>query len=331
MAFINPVSCYSCRVFLCLLSGLTCATSHAQNPAPFLTRDMNPLVLPYGLPLPSPARVISNHEQSFITSLNVSNTINVEQPANEDLFVDVETYQLNLLQAWGFDQWMLRLQLPITAHSSGFLDDWIENYHELMHLPEDIRPQYPQDDIDINYSVAGNQLLSLDQRATELGDIALQAAYQAIRSPDFALSLWAGLELPTGNSDSLTGSGSVDFSFWLAMDKGFINDRWLYANLGLLFISDGDILPGQQRHSIVFGNLGLQFHPWQMILLKAQLDMHSAFFDSDTEFLDHVIQLTFGGSVLISGKHRIDIAVAEDIRAGTSPDVNFNISWQKLF
>ncbi|MFW2374458.1 MAG: DUF3187 family protein [Gammaproteobacteria bacterium] len=331
MAFKNPASCNGCRVFLCLLSWLACSTSHAQNPAPFLTRDMNPLVLPYGLPLPAPARLLSRNEQSFTTSLNISNTINVEQRDNENLHVDVETYQLNLIQSWGFDQWMLRMQLPFTAHNGGFLDSWIENYHDFMHLPKDIRPLYPQDDLNIGYSVDGSQLLKLDHTVTDPGDIAVQAAYQAIHETDFALSLWAGLELPTGNSDHLTGSGSVDVSFWLAMDKGFINDRWLYSNLGLLFISDGDILPGQQKHSIVFGNLGMQFQPWEMILLKAQLDMHSAFYDSATKFLDHVIQLTFGGSVLISDRHHIDIAVVEDIRPGTSPDVNFNISWNMFF
>lgn len=292
---------------------------------------MNPLVLPYGLPLPSPARLMSVNEQSFTTSLNVSNTINVELVGNEELFVDVETYQMNLIHNWGFDDWMLRLQLPFTSHSSGFLDDWIEKYHDIMHLPEDIRPLYPQDDLAISYTLDGSTLLSIDQRASDLGDIAFQTAFQAIRRPDFALSFWAGLELPTGNSDKLTGSGSVDVSFWLAMDKGFIEDRWLYANLGLLFISGGDLLPGQKKHSILFGNLGMQFHPWRMIILKAQLDMHTAFYDSSTDFLDHVVQLTFGGSVLISDQHRLDIAVAEDALPGTSPDVNFNISWNMFF
>ena len=292
---------------------------------------MNPLVLPYGLPLPSPARLLSVNEQSFITSLNVSNTINVELVGNEELFVDVETYQINLVHNWGFDGWMLRLSLPFTSQSSGFLDSWIESYHDTMHLPQDIRPQYPRDDLTISYTVDGINLLNIDQRASGLGDIAFQTAYQAIRRPDFALSFWAGLELPTGNSDNLTGSGSVDVSFWLAMDKGFIEDRWLYANLGLLFISGGDLLPGQQKHSILFGNLGMQFHPWRMIILKAQLDMHTAFYDSSTDFLDHVVQLTFGGSVLISDQHRLDIAVAEDVLPGTSPDVNFNISWNMFF
>ena len=327
----NPASCYGCRVFLYLASLFLSPAVYSEPATPFLTRDMNPLVLPYGLPLPTPARILPDNQQSVTTSLNVSNTINSDQVGDEDLFVDVESYQLNLIQDWGFDGWMLRLQLPFTSHSSGFLDDWIEKYHNIMHLPEDIRPQYPQDDLAINYSLAGEDLLNFDQRTIDLGDIALQAAYQVIQHTDFALSFWTGLELPTGDSDTLTGSGSVDVSFWLAMDKGFINDRWLYANLGLLFISDGNILSGQQKHSVLFGNLGMQFQPWEIILLKAQFDIHSAFYDSSTEFLDHAIQLTFGGSVLISNRHRIDIAVAEDVRPGTSPDVNFNISWHKLF
>lgn len=331
MVIKNPAGCHGCRVFLCLINLLVFSSSHAQIPTPFLTRDMNPLVLPYGLPLPAPARLLSANEQSLTTSLNVSNTINGELVGDENLFVDVESYQLNLVHDWGFDQWMLRLLLPFTGHSGGFLDDWIEKYHDIINLPEDIRPDYQQDDLTIDYSVRDNNLLSFDQRTIDLGDIAFQTAYQVIRQSDFALSFWAGLELPTGDSQELTGSGSVDASFWLAMDRGYSHDHWLWANFGLLLISGGDLLPGQLKPSVLFGNLGMQFHAWQMILLKAQLDIHTAFYNSDTKFLGHAIQLTFGGSVLITDQHRLDIAVAEDVIPGTSPDVNFNISWNMLF
>lgn len=331
MVLKNPVSFFSGRVFLCLAGVLFLSSSHAQIPAPFLSRDMNPLVLPYGLPLPSPARLLSSNEQSFNTSLNISNTINSELVDNEELFVDVESYQLHLIQSWGFDHWMLRLQLPFIGHSGGFLDDWIEQYHDLMHLPEDIRPQHPQDVLSIAYSVEGNDLLNFEQRVVSLGDIAIQAAYPLVNTSNFALSLWAGLELPTGDSQKLTGSNSIDASLWIAMDKGFMHDRWLYANLGVLFTSKGDLLPEQQKHSVLFSNLGMQFHPWQMVLLKAQLDMHTAFYNSSTDFLGHAIQLTFGGSVLISKQHHLEIAVTEDVLPGTSPDVNFNISWTMFF
>ena len=47
---------------------------------------------------------------------------------------------------------LFRFQLPIIAHSSGIFDSWIANYHEALHLPEDIRPSYAAAALRITYT-----------------------------------------------------------------------------------------------------------------------------------------------------------------------------------
>ncbi|HEY9053074.1 MAG TPA: DUF3187 family protein, partial [Gammaproteobacteria bacterium] len=80
-----------------------------------------------------------------------------------------------------------------------------------------------------------------------------------------------------------------------------------------------------------FAVAGIQYHAWQSVLLKAQIDAHSALYKTDMNFLDDVIQLTFGGTVLFGHHNSLDIAIAEDIDSGTSPDVNFNFTLRTQF
>jgi uncharacterized protein DUF3187 len=307
---------------------LFCSTSFAEHPSPFLTRNESPFALIFGLPLASSAKLLQSNQSRWISSLNISNTINSQAKNNESLFIDVETLNINFIYDYGLkENWMLRVQLPYITHSGGFLDSAIDGYHQALGLPEDIRPDFPRDQIDINLSQNNTSLVNMNSRQSAVGDISIQMAWQAQQSSQGAVSYWLSLKLPSGDADKLTGSGGTDLAAWSAMNYRLNDTRWLYAQAGLLYMSDSDLFASIQNNWAVFGNAGIKFQPWEKIELKTQLDAHSAFYDSNLEFLDHVLQLTFGGSYLINKSHKLDFAVVEDIKNGASPDVNFNISW----
>ena len=337
----SPAGLLICRAFFLLRFFILCcallyllllysANSQATTAAPFLTHDQNPLTLIYGLPLPTAARLSTHQQWQLTTSLNISNTINAEVNANELLLIDVETYQLNLLLDYGLSKnWMLRFHLPMLAHSSGFLDSWIDSYHDTLNLPQHIRPSYPVDQLHIYYQSNGTTLVNVQQRATGIGDLSMQLGYQLFSLADSNLSYWASLKLPTGDIDKLTGSGSIDLAFWLSADNRLNNDNWLYGNLGLMFMSDSDGLQAVQKNTLLFANAGFQLQAWEIILLKLQLDSHSAFYDTKTKFLGPVVQLTFGGTILFDSS-TLNISISEDIQTLASPDVTFNLSWKIL-
>ncbi len=311
-------------IFLYLTSNL----SLAEQPSPFLTRDASPFSLIFGLPLASSAKLLENKQSRWISSFNISNTINSQTNTNENLFIDVETWNINFLYDYNFKKdWMLRVQLPYMVHSGGFLDSAIDSYHKALGLPEDIRPNFPTDQIDINYNRNGETLVDISGKQSALGDISIQMAWQAQQSEQGAISYWASLKLPSGNANKITGSGAIDIAGWAAMNYRLTQTRWLYGQGGILLMGDSDLFKNIQNSFAAFGNLGIKFQPWDSIELKAQFDFHTAFYDSDLEFLGEVLQLTFGGGYIINENHKIDFAIAEDIKNGASPDVNFNISW----
>jgi len=323
----KPAGCKTSGFFLALLFFIS-HNSFAEHPSPLLTRNESPFSIIYGLPLASSAHLLSNNDSRWISSFNISNTINSQSNSNEDLFIDVETWHVNFLYDYAFkENWMFRLQLPYIVHSGGILDSAIDSYHQVLSLPESIRPAFPHDEININLSHNNSVLTDISSGQQSLGDISLQFAWQAEQSEKHALSYWFSFKLPTGNEDRLTGSGATDFAAWASMDWGLTDTRWLYGQAGLLYMSDSNALLSLQNNWALFGNAGMKFQPWNDIEIKTQLDFHSAFYDSDLDFLSHVIQLTFGGTYNINKKHKLDFAVVEDILNSASPDVSFNVSW----
>ncbi len=324
----NPVNIFFNGVFYCLLFALISFTAKAELTSPFITHNQNPLVIVYGLPLPTTARITEYRQSQLLTSLNISNTINEEQTGNETLFIDIESYQLNLIFDYGFSKnWALRIQTPFIRYEGGFMDSWIDSYHSALGLSEGVRPLYPHDQLHIEYRSNGSSLINIQQNQSGIGDISLQTGYQVAKEKDFNLSYWVSLKLPTGNASKLTGSDRTDIALWIATDKNLQNNLSIYANAGLLYMTGSNVLKSQHKNTVAFATAGMQGQTWENIILKFQFDMHSAFYDSATDFLGSVVQLTFGGSILFDSSS-LDIAIAEDIKVGASPDVNFNFTWR---
>lgn len=329
MCFIRkPAGCKIGGFFLCLFFIFNSSCFANDHPEPFLTRNESPFSLVFGLPLASSAQLLENRKSRWISSLNISNTLNAQSGNQQQLLIDVETWNANFLYDYAFAQnWMLRLQLPYIAHSGGILDSAIDSYHQAFGLPENIRPLFPLDQIDINVSLNNQTAVNINSDQSAIGDISLQLAWQAQNTEQSSLSYWVSLKLPTGDENSLTGSGATDIASWASMDYKLSKTRWVYGQAGLLYMGKGNVLSSIQKNWAAYGNAGIKFQPWEPIELKAQLDFHTAFYDSTLEFLGEVVQLTFGGSYLLNKQHKIDFAVVEDIKNGASPDVNFNISW----
>lgn len=326
----KPAACIASGFFLIFFS-LFSTYSSADTHEPFATRNQSLFSLIYGLPVASPAELLTSGQSRFTSSLNITNTLNIQSSNNEQLQVDIETWQLKLVFDLGLSSnSMLRFQLPYIAHSGGLLDSPIDNYHQALGLPEDLRPGFPHNQLLVIYEQNSEQL-RLDQRQQQIGDISIQLAWQHSQTEDMSLSYWLGLKLPTGDASAYTGSGHLDLAGWAAASYRLKDTRWLYAQAGILYMSDTDTLKSIHNNWAGFANLGMKFEPWQKLQLKAQFDMHTALYDSQLEFLGHVVQLTFGGSYLPNKQNSFDLAIAEDIQSGASPDVTFNLSWSRYF
>ena len=65
----------------------------------------------------------------------------------------------------------LGIEIPWLQHSGGYLDGVIDGWHDLLGLPEGIRPQTPDNGLMYVYEKNGVQVFQLNERKSGLGDI----------------------------------------------------------------------------------------------------------------------------------------------------------------
>ena len=299
---------------------LLVATSAAADP--FSVRDQNPLLAGFGLPTAMPARL--SGDWSIGADVHWGSTAIFQQYGSEQLLLDAETHESRLtLQAPLSERFAVQVQIPYRYTGGGSLDGFIDSWHDTFGLSDGARSDLPSDRIDIAYTRSGSTALDVRSSRSGLADVQADLGYQVISSPTTALSAWLSVKLPTGDADDLTGSGATDVSLLLAGQRQ-LDERWaVFGQASATWLGDGDLLAAQQRSVVWSGLAGLSWQAWRGLSLKAQVDAHTAAFDSDLDFLDAAVVLTVGGDYRFASGWRLDLGVSEDLAVDHSPDVVF--------
>jgi hypothetical protein len=286
----------------------------------FQTRDQNPLLRGFYLPLPSDAP--QNAGASVSATLLVSNTLNVQSGAHDSLLVDGEsdaldlTYENALAPAWRY-----RFSVPIIHDSGGILDSVIDTWHEAFGLPRGSRPFYPKGQLEYFYSGAGR--MDLQHSQTSVGDIAADVGWYARDDARRTLSLWGGLKAPTGKVADLTSDGAWDGALWAHGAMRW--PKWqLAAELGVAQPFGDELFNGMAHRTSVFARFAATRVVGPAWSLRAQLDGQTGHVaGNDLRLLGPSLQLTLGAARALRGRWRIDMGFAEDIAVNTAPDITF--------
>ena len=117
----------------------------------------------------------------------------------------------------------LGFEIPYIFQNGGFLDGFIEDYHNTFGLPQGGRDQAPKGRLLFNYQRNGANLFQIDKSNSGIGDVRLTAGFQLYREEgegSHALALRASFKVPTGDSNELHGSRSTDLALWLTGRHG---------------------------------------------------------------------------------------------------------------
>lgn len=323
-----------------LIIFLSSGVVNAFDITPFNTRNQSPIVQIYGLPSAGSAVLTPQGRKDFHVTLDHSSNYVDEGTATEQIVLDGETTRLTLGGRYGLTQSLeVGIEIPYVYHGGGFLDGFIVNYHDLFGFPQGGRDQAPRNRLLYQYRRHGVDKLRIDTSGGGLGDIALTAGLQLYNDAapyPRAVALRAGIKLPTGDSGLLRGSGSTDFSLWLTGSNDFelpLGRGTLFAAVGLMVMTNGNVLPDQQEDRVGFGSIGVGWKPLSWLAFKVQIDAHTPFYrDSDLKPLSaNAAQLLIGGTLGLSERTSLDIAVSEDIAVKTAPDVAFHCNLSTRF
>jgi uncharacterized protein DUF3187 len=160
-----------------------------------------------------------------IVTLNVLQTVASVEPSQTAFVLDGETLRMALQARFGITRrFEAGVEVPVLSQGSGFMDPYIDDFHQQFNLPDGGRTAFAQDQFRAGY-VGDGAAVYFDRvpGGPRLGDIVLSATGALLvdhdRSP--ALSLTTSVKLPTGDYRSLDGSGSYDYGATLRFSK-----RW---------------------------------------------------------------------------------------------------------
>jgi len=330
------------RLLITLIGTVTLSisvqTALAETMQPLYTTNQNPLIQLNGLPPLEKGIVSAAGTSSSWTILNIVSNSIAETRGQESITLDGETYRFNFMFRHGLKQTVFGMKgieigvdIPYIRHSGGTLDGFIRNWHNALGLSNSERDQFQENQLRYEYTSNGTTLARTVDSTDRIGDIRLSAAWQLScdRSREtFCRALRASLKLPTGKADTLSGSGGFNLSLAQATTRTYQRYTFHYGG-GLQFNGTSDLLNEQQKDVIAFANAGINYQTkrYRWMELKAQLDGHSAFYDSALNNLgSNALQINLGGTINLSNKTALDIAVTEDIITSTIPDVVFHLA-----
>lgn len=316
--------------FLVLLAG-THAPIVLADSSPFATANRTPIVRVLGLPAAEDARQGPKGDAQYALIMEHSSLFSVDDRGTEQAFLDGETSSLTLSYRKSIgERWALGAELPMLTHQSGFLDSFVEGWHRTFGLPNGRRDEFARNQL--RYSVQTPQAsVLLNRAASGLGDVALLAQYSLSEDAYSHLSAQLRVELPTGESDDLLGSGSVD----TALGLNYSNSRIFSSlgahfngNLGVLMPGESDLLPALKEDVVFYANATVSrrfLRDW--LSLKVQLETHTGFFDTDIKSLGAAsAQLSFGAGLKLADRWMMNIGMSEDIAVRTAPDFTVFLS-----
>ncbi|HJW40512.1 MAG TPA: DUF3187 family protein, partial [Rhizomicrobium sp.] len=197
------------------------------------------------------------------------------------------SYENNLLQSWRY-----RFSVPLIHDSGGFLDSIIADWHRWFGFNPGNRPFYPKNEIIYSYSGRGN--VELMQPQTSIGDISAEIGWYPIDDAHRTVSLWGGMEAPTGSVTKLTGDGAWDGALWA--HGAWRWPTWqLAAELGVAQPFGDEIFGGAAHRTSMFARFAATRALGPLWSLRAQLDGQSGRVeDSEIRFLGPSLQLSVG-------------------------------------
>jgi hypothetical protein len=242
-------------------------------------------------------------------------------------FLDSELYRLDMTAAYPLGHTReIRIEVPLQARSGGFLDGLIESWHDLLGLPQDTRLQRARNRsiLEISDSTAGRPLIDETGEEAGLGDVTVRFL-QRLSSPAAwgAVALRMAVKLPTGSSTEIFGSGAPDIAFGVAASWRVLRTVRLDTDFDVALLGDSPLSDElDQSGTLTQALVGFEWRAWPNLGLLAQLQSESAPLVVGLPDVDRrSLVLAWGVQHALSRHLQAEVALAEDLRVRTAPDL----------
>lgn len=306
----------------------------AADYGPMQAANRFPLHLMFLTPKPVPADLPPSGALDATVSFDYSNTYLKKSSGDWDVLIDMEMSVLGLDLAYGIgSRWAVRLDMPVVSMDDGFLDGFLENFHDALDVGNYDREERPKNQF--AYSIVKSDQVWFEGRpgGIELADTTLSAQYELIRPKlrrPLLSTLLISLKLPAGDKDIGLGSGNFDLGL-------FLPSRWRCKPWALHFMPGfvvvGDPKTDQpnvatQNVYALFAGVAYDYNEFWTWLM--QINAYSTPLEfTDIEALDDgAVDLAIGLHYRLARHWLFEFSFSEDLTR-TAPDftVRFALRW----
>lgn len=303
---------------------------------PLQTTNRFPLHMLVLTPRPVDADLPKRGTIGATLAVAYSNTYFNFRNARWDLVVDTEVFVAELSAVYGVtDKLAVRLDVPMISMQGGFLDGFLQNYHDFLGVPNYDREDRPKNEFAYRATKDGQLWVQGESGGMQISDVrfSTQCALPSMTLAGHALdsSVLATLKLPSGDADSGLGSGQYDVGMFLPIK--WSGDRWsLYVMPGFIWIDDPQTSGAQvsaRNTTSIFAGAAFEYsEKWRWL---AQLNYYSSPFEETGlgEMDDGALELDLGVQRTLSPSLYLEFAFSEDLTFAV-PDFNvrLGLTWR---
>lgn len=301
---------------------------------PLPTRVQHPLALT--LPNLTPRRALVQPQGQWGVGVNLAYASIFERASRNGELVDfdAEVLRASARVRYGFaSAWDVDLEFGGVYTSGGFLDGFIQDFHDFIGAPNQGREKVEDDRFSARIVRDGTAAYVLDPHEALLGDTAVvfTRGETDVAPGEWANAWRAGLELPTGDEDAGAGNGGVD---WIVGWSGEISFR-RFSHFAAASYGHGETpdrlraadIELEDRASLFYA---LEYRATKAASFVAQLDLQSPLVrDVDLDEIDKpIVDLGLGVAWDTGPDSGLWCSFQEDVASDSGPDFAVLLGWR---
>jgi hypothetical protein len=250
-------------------------------------------------------------------------------PDEELRAFDIEGWRADLFVSWGVHERVtLTLQVPFISTGRPEWDGAAEWWHDLTGLPNAGRESFPRGESLFYLHGPAGTAERRDLDGSGLGDLALAASTRLGRALGAEHRAVVAVEAPTGERDTLRGSGGWDAGVrWLALWE--FADVDLLAGAGYTWTSGDGTLLGIERADPWHLMAGLDWRVWRQLTATLRVAYERSLLEGWAGGRTGAPALSerFGLAAPLGPGGWVSFELAEDSASGVAPDFGFHLAF----
>ena len=312
---------------------------HADDPAPVVRgpiadRIHHPVELTHLAFRPRSARTEAPGSRAWTLASSYTSLFQNGTGPGERVVVDGELWRNSAALRYGLDERTdVEVELALVYASSGFLDQFIETFHEILLLPDDGRDERPRFEYEVEIEHDGELAYELEETELGFGDLPIALTHRLVdegaSSP--AVAVRAGIELPIGSQSKGFGNGGLDWGLGVLAERSW--GRWT-ASGAVDWTKTDDASSFEQAGVDVLDDWDLQLgveYRWSdgMSLLAGAILSRPITDDIGIEEVDSAtLALDLGVAWDVGDTSQVVVAFQEDVISAAGPDFGVLVGWR---